>query len=243
MRIGMIGAAALLTLAAQPALAQDLSAGVEATTDERRRGISWSDGDPALSADAIVGVAGFDLSARAVTLRGSPRHAGADAVVDVELSKRFAVGPIDLRARGIGHLFAGADAGMDYVELGGSGSYTLGPAQLTVGALYAPDQGAIGGDNVYLSADANVGVPATPFSLRAGVGRSSGSVDDPLRATRLRPGGNYTDWRVGVDYSLPLVTLSLDYVGTDIEDRAVISPFADARNVGERLVARARVSF
>ncbi|HEX8556139.1 MAG TPA: hypothetical protein VF695_15640, partial [Sphingomonas sp.] len=116
--------------AALPAHAQTISGGVEAATDESRRGLSWSQGRGAASADAFVPLGAADLSVRAVTLRGSARHADADAVADVELGANREAGPFRLRAHVTGHLFVDARASMDFVEVGGSGSYSLGPVQL-----------------------------------------------------------------------------------------------------------------
>ncbi len=235
--------AAVLLLAPSAASAQSIALGVEATTDERRRGLSWSDGDPAVSADASAALAGFDVSARAVTTRRSTRHAGADAVADLEVSRRFDIGAVSLRARGIGHLFAGAAGRQDYGELGLVASYTLGPTTVDAGATYAPDQAAIGGDNLYLFADARAGIPATPFTFTAGVGRSSGSVDDAVRAERLRPAGRYTDWRAGVSWVTSPVTLTVEYVGTDIDQNRLSSPFGDIDNAGDRIIGRVRFGF
>ena len=89
---------------------------------------------------------------------------------------------------------------------------------------------------------ARVGVPATPFTLMASAGHSSGSVDDPIRAARLRPGGSYWDWSLGVDHITGPLTLGLVYTGTDISER-VPSPFANARDTGDRLTARVALNF
>lgn len=245
MRPPLLIAAALATSALLPSLAraQSVTVGAEATTDERRRGLSWSDGDPALSVDAAAVLAGFDVSARAVTTRGSARHAGADGVIDLEVARGFDLGAIRLRARAIGHMFVDAAGSQDYVELGGLGSYTLGPVTIDAGATYAPDQRAIGGDNLYLFANARAGIPATPFSVVAGVGRSSGSVDEPLRAARLRPAGSYTDWRVGVSWVRSPLTLAVDYVGNDIDAQRIVSPLGDRANSGDRILGRVRIDF
>ncbi|GGB35781.1 hypothetical protein GCM10011380_26470 [Sphingomonas metalli] len=230
--------------AAVPAVAQStLGAGVEATTDERRRGLSWSGGDPSLSADAYGSFGAIDAGARIAATRGSPRHAGADAVADLSLGTGWDVSGLRLGVGATAHLFTGADRRMDYGELTAEARYTLGPAQLTLGADYAPDQAAIGGDNLYLRAGATLGIPSTPFTLLADVGRSSGSVDDPDRAARLRPAGRYTDWRVGVEHVTGPLTLAVEYVGSDIARDAVTSSYGDGRHSGDRLVARARFGF
>jgi hypothetical protein len=129
---------------------------------------------------------------------------------------------------------------MDYGEVGASASFTFGPLQLTGGADYAPSQDAIGGDNLFVYAAANAGIPATPFTLVADIGHSTGDVNDPVRAQRLRPGGDYSNWRLGVEHRTGPLTLALDYVGTDVNRRDAFGPFADARHAGDRIVGRVR---
>lgn len=237
--------AGVASVVSAPALAQSKPViGAEATTDEVRRGLSWSGGRAAVSADiAVDDLAGFDLSGRVVTARESPRHAGADAVADLELGRGFDIGAVRLRAAVTGHLLAGAAVAADYYELGATGSYTFGPVTLDAGAKYAPDQSAIGGDNLYLFANASGAIIGTPLTATAGIGRSSGQADDLARAGRLRPAGDYTDWRLGLSYGLSKVTVSVDYIGTNIDDRQTMSPFADPDHIGDRLVGRVRVAF
>jgi len=239
-------ATALLVLA--PALAPTLAQAqakpaieVSATTDERRRGLSWSDGDASASASVDLQLAGLNAGARVTALRGSARHAGADMVTDLTLGTGFDLSGARLSVSAIGHLFTGASEMMDYGEVAADASYTFGPLQVEAGANFAPSQSAIGGSNLYLFAGANAGIPATPFTLSASIGRSIGS-DDRLRSDRLRPGGDYTDWRIGVDHVTGPLTVGLDYTGTDLSDGAV-DPIGDRRNSGNRLLARAQFSF
>lgn len=239
----LLPVAAIASVSGGAARAQDLSGGVELATDENRRGLSWSEGRVAAAADAQVSVGIVDASARITSTRNSSRHAGADAVADLELGATTDAGPIRLRGHVTAHLFTGAREHMDYVELGARGSYSLGPLQLGAGAVYAPDQSAIGGDNLYLFASANAGIPTTPLSLSATLGRSSGNADDPARAARLRPLGSYTDWRLGVEYNRFPFTIGLDYIGTDFARRSTASPFADLGNSGDRIVGRVRLAF
>ncbi|WP_033922097.1 TorF family putative porin [Sphingomonas sp. 37zxx] len=236
-----IAASAVAFVNAAPAMAQDRpSIGFEAATDEARRGLSWSEGRAAVSADASGTIGPVEASARVVTLRDSVRHDGAWSVADLRLGTATDIGAVQLRAGATAHLFAGARSKMDYVELGASASYTYGPAQLTGGVELAPSQDAIGGGNVHLYANADAGIPGTPFTLIAGVGHSSGSVNDPIRAQRLRPVGSYANWRLGVEHRRGPLTLGLDYLGTDIDRADAFGPFADARHSGDRLVGRVR---
>ncbi|KTT72835.1 TorF family putative porin [Sphingomonas endophytica] len=238
MRIAIIIAAALSGVAALPAVAQ-VQAGVELATDERRRGLSWSDGKAAPSAYARIDLpGGFDLGARALATRGDPRHGGADGVVEPTLGYSSNVGGFRLDGFATAHLFTGARGHMDYGELGAGLSYSLGPAEAGVEARYAPSQSAIGGDNLYLGVRGRVGIPATPWTVTASAGRSSGSVDDAVRAARLRPGGTYHDWSLGVQHITGPLTIGLEYTGTDIANRPDPSPFAVRNHAGDRLAAR-----
>ena len=227
-----------------PAMAQSaVSGGIEASTDNARRGISWSEGRVALAGDAFASIGPIDASARVATTRGSDRAAGADAVFDLSLGTGWDMGAVRMRATATSHLFAGARTNMDYVELGGSGSYSYGPLQLTLGGMFAPSQRAIGGSNLYVYADANAGIPGTPLTVIASLGHSSGSVDDPVRAQRLRPGGSYADWRLGVEHRKGVLTLGVDYIGTDISRADAFGPYADARHARDRVMGRVRLDF
>jgi uncharacterized protein (TIGR02001 family) len=249
MRTSAIAAWALLAAAAVPAQAQVTPhAGVEATTDERRRGISWSDGEGALAASARLDLSsGFDVGVRALTTRGDPRHGGADAVFEPTLGYSRSVDGFRLDAFATGHVFTnGAKGGrgpLDYYEGGAGVSYTLGPAEAGLEARYAPSQDAIGGSNLYLAVRGRVGVPLTPFSFTASAGRSSGDVNDPVRAARLRPDNRYYDWSFGVQHATGPLVLTVEYTGTDIDNTRALSPFAARNNAGDRIAARAAVSF
>ena len=241
-----MSAAAFFVAVASPATAQGVSASVEAATDERRRGISWSEGRGALAVGGRLDLpAGFDIGARATMTRGDPRHGGADAVIDVTGGYgRDIGGGFRVDAFVAGHLFAGAAGRMDYYEGGVGASWSIGPAEVGGDVRYAPPQDAIGGDNLYLSARARVGIPATPYTVMASVGRSSGSADDPVRAARLRPAGSYSDWSLGVEHVTGPLTLGIAYTGTDVVQRAPIaSPFAVARHAGDRIAARVSFGF
>ena len=83
--------------------------------------------------------------------------------------------------------------------------------------------------------------PLIAAGLSGAIGRSIGTVDG-ARAQRLCPGGDYTDWRIGVEHVRDRWTLGLDYVGADVAcTLAGASPPADPANKGDRLPARAPV--
>ncbi len=217
--------------AVSPAFAQDggpaspapgsgvtISASATATSDYRYRGLSRSEGDPALQGQAYVELpGGLYAGVFGSTLGGGDEGAG-DLEIDLiagyesELSSGLT---LDIGAVYFGFAGDGAPRTLDglgdlgsYVEPFAAVSYTLGPVQAKVGAAYAPDQDALGGDNLYLYGQASAGIPTTPLTLNAKIGRSDGS---------LAPGaGSYTDWSVGADYVLGPLTLGAKYVDTDL---------------------------
>jgi len=230
--------ALLLIGCASPALAAGF--GVEASTDLRRRGLGWSGGKPAIDAFASLPVAsGFSLEAAAATLRQSPRHGGADLLVDAALRYTWTGDAWTLSAQIQGLGVIGA-ADQNYANLRGTVARTIGPVQLQVAADWAPPQSTIGGSNLYLSGRAGAGIPGTPITLGAGIGRSTGSDDGSGRANRLRPGGNFTDYRLDADYIIGALSLGASLTTTSINADAVGPPADDC---GTRLLLRASVSF
>ena len=240
-RLVITGAA--LVAAASPAAAQQVDASLEIASDLRERGLSDSGGKATSAAAVGVQAGGLRADVRVASLRGSPRHGGADAGVTAELSYRIERGGWTLDFGGAGRLFAGAGGKSDYGELFAAATYLVGPVELGASAFYAPEQAAIGGDNLYLRARGRADLPGTPWSLAGHVGHSSGSVSDPLRAARLRPDGSYTDWSLGLEWTRGMFGAGLAYSDTDIERARVTSPFGDAANSGARLTASARILF
>ena len=229
----------MLTGHAVPAAAQYASGPtftLEAASDERRRGLSWSDGDPVIRATASVPVAnGLSLDGAATSLWGSDRHGGADAVLDLGATYVRQLGGFRLTGEARYHLFPGA-SGQGYGEAGAIAGFTIGPASIDIAARYAPRQSAIGGDNLYVSAGSAMAIPGTPFTLSGHVGRSSGDIRDPLRAARLRPDGGYWDHGVALDWYQGRWSAGLRYADTDID-----AP--DRAHAGARLISRVGVTF
>lgn len=226
----------LVSVAAAAQSAPTIS--LEAETDHPERGLSWSDGKAAFGVSASVPVT-YDLALDldAVTLRDSARHGGAD--VGLKVAPRYTVHSAgwDLSAGLRGNVFVGR-SGTSYVELTGEVARTLGPAQLVVGAAFAPAQDAIGGSNLYLDAQLSASIPGTPLTLYGGVGHTSGSSRDDARVARLRPGGDYLDHHVGAEYTEANFAAGLRYSGTSIGADEVdrTSPWAD-RHYGSRVMA------
>ncbi len=233
-------AGALVALAhALPAAAQYAtrpSFTVEAASDERRRGLSWSNGDPVVRGTASVPVAeGLSLEGSAVSLWGSDRHGGADAVIDLGSNFTRQIGGWRLTAKGRYHLFPGASH-QGYGEIGAIAGFSIGPANLDLSARYAPRQSAIGGDNLYLVAGAAVALPGTPFTLSGHLGRSSGDVRDPFSAARLRPDGTYWDHDLSIDWYQGRWFAGVRYANSSIDGPG-------ACHAGATIITRAGLSF
>jgi hypothetical protein len=241
--LARLTAAALLAGAAPVAAA---TFGVEAATDLRRRGLSWSDGKPAIEGWASLPITGgLSIEAGGASLRGSPRHGGAAALAEAGLRYGRTDGPLQLWTEVQGHGFIGGDAGFNYAEWRGGGALGLGPAQLSAQFGFAPRQAAIGGSNLAVGARLSVGVIGTPLTLAAGAGYTTGSDDGSGRAQRLRPGGAYGDFRVDADYATGPVTIGISLVTTTIAaaDLPADVPADFAGNTGTRLLLRAGVNF
>ena len=219
----------------------DLSVGVD--SDFRRRGLSWSDGEASAGARAGAWLSpGLRIEAGGAALRGSARHNGADAVIDLRARvEQPGGGAVRLGADVIAHIFPGR-GNLDYWELGAGATFTAAIFQVEARGAYAPSQTAIGGDNLYLSIASFAGIPGTPVTLSLGAGRSSGRANDPIRAARLRPGGRYWDWRLGADYMKGSWTFGLHYSDTSIRPSA--APVTGlASDSGGRVTANVRFDF
>lgn len=238
----------MLALAsASPALAQtgfDPDLTLELTTDLRERGLSASGGKASGAASLAVTSGGLGGEVRATALRVSPRHGGADAGIAASAWYRAGQGGWQFEAGGTYRAYLDALGEFDYGEVYGSASYLLGPLDLNAGVFYAPGQDAIGGENLYLRARARASLPGSPLTLAAHIGRSSGGIDDPVKAARLRPGGDYADWALGVEWTRGPITAGLRYSDTDIDEGPTfVSPFADAGNAGARVTGTVGFSF
>lgn len=117
----------------------------------------------------------------------------------------------------IGYLYPDAGPGeFDYVEFYGSLTVGLGPASLTGGVAYAPDQDSLGGtDNLYLYTDVSVGIADTPITLNGHLGYTDGFLT-------FTTDGEAIDWSVSVDVAVDPLTVSFAYVG--VEGDGLIDP-------------------
>ncbi len=185
----------------------DIGVTITGVSDYRFRGISLSDKDPAIQgAIDVEHKSGFYIGTWASTIKGSP----ADVEVDLYAGWRGEVGSgVNLDIGAVSYLYPGG-ANLDYVELLGSISYTLGPVETKLGVGYTPSQGNLGDkDNIYGYLDASGAIPGTPVTVIAHVGHEDGSL---AGAT-----GKKWDWSLGAEVVVDRFTLGLSYVDTDID--------------------------
>jgi uncharacterized protein (TIGR02001 family) len=249
MRRSILAATAAATATAAvilsvPAHAQEMdhapavtvSGSVALVSDYRRRGVSWSDTDPALVADVDVAHrSGAYLAVKAATVRGWGSAGGSDVGLDLVAGWRFAALGGDIDA-GIGYYtFPGGLPRSDFAELHTRYSGTIGPLFLRGGVAWAPLQRSLGrwydsgaafragtaqrrrGDNLYLEADASAFIPGTPVTIAAHVGHSRGNAGLGPAGTSLAPTGRYWDWRIGAEAVQGPITFGLAWVATDID--------------------------
>lgn len=213
-------AAALFVASASEAMAQEDSqpalsvvAHVELVSDYRDRGVSYSNGEPAIQGSVIlVHESGFYAG-----VWSSSMDDGGSGLGSLEL---------DYLAGWAGEVSSGviADFSLGYYtfpdaidapgfktssfEAAASATFPLGPAETTLGYFYAWDQAAIGGiDNHHVYASASVPIAKTPLSLGARVGYTDGAYSsDPDRT-------NF-DWTLSVSAEvLPPLLASVRYAG------------------------------
>jgi uncharacterized protein (TIGR02001 family) len=218
-RRAALAALAVLAFAAAPARAQDDAPGPAAeqaaddgafditltatiVSDYRFRGVSASDRDPSAQSSVDISWRGFYAGAWASSIART-----ADTNVELDLYAGYAgtAGPIEYEVGAIAYLYPGGDGTADVYEATGAMSYRLGPVSAKLSGFYAPDQANLAGDNFYLSMEAKVGIPATPFTLFGQAGRERGSFY-----------GRKHDWSFGAEFTRGPFTASLGYHDTDL---------------------------
>ncbi len=196
------------------------SANVAFTTEYRFRGVDLSGGDFAVQG-------GFDVS------HSSGFYVGTWASNLDEQTVGFGSTELDVYGGWSGDIADGvtADVGAigylypdaptaagptDYVEFYGSLGVSIGPASLTGGIAYAPDQESLGStDNLYLYTDVGIGIPDTPITINGHLGYTDGFLT-------FTGDSKAFDWSIGADLAAGPVTFTAAYVG--VEGDALIDP-------------------
>ena len=201
----------------------EISGNVALVTDYRFRGISFSDGDPALQGGIdIAHSSGFYVGTWGSSISGGTQYGELELDVyggwsgDITDGVTFDVGLLYYIYPTENELSEALDAPTDYFEPYASIGTSLGPVSATVGVAYAWKQDSLGGDdNLYLYTDLEAGIPNTPITLTAHLGYTDGvlAIDDD---------GNALDWGLGASWAITdALSLGVNYVdtnGTEVED-------------------------
>ncbi|MFM9828252.1 MAG: TorF family putative porin [Sphingomonas sp.] len=234
-------AALVCAFAALPAAAQEtdppkdvtVSGSVALVSDYRLRGVSQSDEEAALQGGLTIShKTGLYAGAWASNLAGYGAFGGANLELDLFAGYKHPVGGATVDVGVTYYSYPGGADVTDYFEPFVKVSGTVGPASLLGGVAYAPPQRALGNfsatpfsrgqaeDNFYIWGDGSVGVPKTPFTVKAHIGYSDGNPGLGPNGTSVAPTGKYADWLLGIDAAVGPVTLGVAYVDTSISAAA-----------------------
>lgn len=212
--------------AAAPAFADEaapitITGSVALTSEYRLRGISQTDGDPAIQGAITVSTApGFYVSAWASNLAGAGSFGGNNMELDLIAGYTHPVGPVTLDVGGIYYVYPGANGNTvpgvnyDYFEVYGAISGKVGPLNAKLGTNWAPNQRNIAyssakGHNIWVYTDWGLPLAGTPVTLKAHAGYSSGN-------SGYTKDLDVIDYAVGADFTYKALTLNVSYIGTDV---------------------------
>lgn len=178
----------------------EISGNVGVVSDYRFRGLSLSDKDPAIQGGIdITHKSGFFIGTWASSIAD---YGGSNVEWDVYGGYSGQAAGLDFSVTALGYLYPGG-SNVDYFELKGTVGKTIGPATVDLEVSWVPDQQNFPGDNVYVSAGAEVGIPNTPVTVKGRVGRETGGYDEKW------------DWELGASYTFGSLTASLGYVDSN----------------------------
>lgn len=181
-----------------------------AVSDYRVRGISQTNGHPAVQASVEASApAGFYAG-----LWGSSvaAYEGAHSEVDGYGGYRTALHGWDVETGIISYFYPGAD-GVSSAEVYASGAHAVGNAEVKAGISYTPHQAELGaGDGLYIFTEAAKPLPSLPITLRTHFGRETG--------VNTISGSPKIDWLLGADIAVSSVTWSLAWVDARYRGRS-----------------------
>ena len=224
-----------------PPPAITISGSAAIASDYRFRGVSQSDRQMAVQGGITVAhESGLYVGTWASNLAGWGTFGGAN--MELDLIGGYKAKLADHATLDLGltwYMYPGGADKTDFAEPYAKLTGTAGPATLTAGIAYAPEQQAIGkwynsgadaangiynnpgakDDNLYLWGDGALAVAGTPITARAHVGHSRGQDGLGPNATAVSPTGRYWDWSLGADVAYRNLTVNVSYVDTDISNR------------------------
>ena len=207
MKIALAATVATVALSGT-AMAQELkiAPNIAFTTDYVFRGVSQTQGDPAVQGglDASYGVLYAGVWASNVDFGVKDPDMEIDLYAGVKPTLGDTSFDFGVLYYGYRKDKNGAPGANSYTELKAAASHTFGPATLGAAVYWSPEWPGKGGDSVYV--EGNAAVPlAKRFSLSGAVGHQD-----------IKNYSSYNTWNVGVGYLLgENLTLDVRYHDTD----------------------------
>ena len=197
----------------------EVSGNVTLASEYRFRGVDLSGGKIAIQGGVDLSTdAGFYLGTWASSLDEQTVGYGSTEV-DVYGGWSGDLGGLSADVGVIAYMSPDAGPGdFDYIEFYGSLGYAFGPAELTVGVAFAPEQDSLGGtDNFYIYSDVGIGIPDSPVSITGHLGYTDGFLTFTNDSKAF-------DWSVGLDVAVAgPVSMGVSYVG--VEGDTAVDPF------------------
>ena len=218
---------------AQESDSLDISANIGFVSEYSFRGIAQSDEKPAIQG-------GFDVSHDSGLYAGIwgsnvDFNDGDEATIETDLYAGYkgTCEGISYDIGGIYYAYPGADSALnyDYFEAALSLGYDFGVASTSASLNYSPEYFADSGDALYYKAGIDVPLPHE-IGLSAHIGHQD--IDDNTAFGVP----DYTDWSVGLGYTLKGFDLSVQYIDTDLDE-----PTECADGCAERIIVGVSKSF
>ncbi|MCB2051023.1 MAG: TorF family putative porin [Novosphingobium sp.] len=242
------------TLVATPAFAEEsdsditVSGNVALVTDYRFRGVSFTDGKPAIQGGVdIAHSSGVYVGTWASSLEDSATYGSIELDLyagwsgDITPGLTLDVGLLYYAYPSKDSVSEGAGPS-DYFEPYMSLGTTIGPVSATAGVAYAWDQKSLGSeDNLYLYFDLEAGIPNTPITLTGHVGYTDGALA-PDYVSGVSTDKSAIDWSIGASATvLGGLSLGVSYIG--VEDGGLKSLGLDDDFTDDAVVGTLSYSF
>lgn len=207
----------------------DLSANVGFVSEYSFRGIAQSNENPAVQG-------GFDVghdSGLYAGIWGSNVNFndGDEAQVEVDAYAGYSgsIGKLSYDVGVIYYAYPGANSSLNYDFWEGAiaAGYDFDMFSASASINYSPEYFGDSGDAVYYAAALDVPLPAD-FTLSAHVGHQTIDDEATFFATSNAQ-DSYTDWSVGLGYTLAGFDMSLSYVDTDLDEPDECADGCDSR--------------
>jgi uncharacterized protein (TIGR02001 family) len=199
---------ASLVAAASPAYANEDSVApfevgllVTALSDYRFRGVSYSNGKPAIQ--PMLTVSHKSGIYALVFASNIAEYGGSNVEVDAGFGYSKQIGKVTADVSLLGYIYPGG-TNTNFVEIFSSLSMPVGPGSAKLNASYSPKQKNLGDqDNLYVGMSGTLPLASTPFTLNASIGLENGAFGD-----------NKVDWTFGVDVPVKGFTAGIKYMDT-----------------------------